>query len=183
MEDKIKNYFIVGLPKIGKTTLVKNIVNSYKDIVTGFYTEEILKNGCRIGFKIINTIGEEAIFALKHSEIKSSEVYCGTIKHYKKYDIFIDNLEKVGIDYLEKQFDNDKKIFFVDEVGSMELLSEKFCNFIVKLLNSNKKVFMTLRAKTNVFIEDIKKISFSKIVVLEKNNFDKVYKELVSWIV
>ena len=183
MDNKIKNYFITGLPKVGKTTLVKKIIDVYKNIIVGFYTEEILKSNSRIGFKIINSNNETSVFALKHGE--NAGIYNGTIKHYKKYDVFIDNLEKVGIDYIEQQFtdnNNNNKLFLVDEVGAMELLSEKFCNLIVKLLNSDKKVILTLRANTNTFIEDIKKISFSKIVVLQKNTFDKVYDELISWI-
>ncbi|MFQ3676108.1 MAG: nucleoside-triphosphatase [Endomicrobiia bacterium] len=180
MENKIKNYFITGLPKIGKTTLAKKIIDVYKNIIVGFYTEEILKNNSRIGFKIINSNNESSIFALKHGE--NIDVYNGTIKHYKKYDIFIDNLEKVGIDYIEQQFNDNNKLFLIDEVGSMEMLSERFCNLVVKLLNSDKKVILTLRANTNTFIEDIKKISFSKIIVLQRNTFDKVYNELISWI-
>lgn len=181
MENTVKNYFIVGLPKVGKTTLVKKIFDNYKDIVVGFYTEEILKNNTRIGFKIVNSNNESAIFALKHSE--SFNVKNVTVKHYKKYDVFVQHLEKIGIEYVEQQLNNNtKKIFIIDEVGSMELLSEKFCSFIVNLLNSNKKVILTLRANTNQFIEDIKKISFSKILVLEKSLFKKVYDELTLWI-
>ncbi|MFN3551259.1 MAG: nucleoside-triphosphatase, partial [Endomicrobiia bacterium] len=42
MENKVKYIFITGLPKSGKTTLIKKIVSLYKSETVGFYTEEIL---------------------------------------------------------------------------------------------------------------------------------------------
>ncbi len=45
------NILIVGLPKSGKTTLLKTILENYPK-KTGFFTNEIRENDMRIGFEI-----------------------------------------------------------------------------------------------------------------------------------
>ena len=49
--------FILGLPKAGKTTLIKKLVPLIKN-ADGFYTEEIREKKKRVGFKI-KTIKEK----------------------------------------------------------------------------------------------------------------------------
>lgn len=179
MESKIKNLFITGLPKNGKTTLIKEICKKYFGKVCGFFTEEIMENNERIGFKIINTENESEIFALKHN--KKLDNYSGEIKHYKKYKILVSNLEKIGVEYINKNL-NTNKIFVIDEIGSMEILSEKFCSLIVMLLNSKYNVVSTIRHNSQPFIDDIKKISNSKIFILSRKNFTVVFKSVCQYL-
>jgi nucleoside-triphosphatase THEP1 len=46
-----KNILITGMPRSGKSTLLKNIISRIEDKV-GFITHEIRKNGERTGFEI-----------------------------------------------------------------------------------------------------------------------------------
>jgi len=57
---------ITGKPRSGKTTLIKNLIPIAKEnySVAGFYTEEILEKGKRIGFNIRTLEGETGILAL-----------------------------------------------------------------------------------------------------------------------
>jgi len=45
------NILLIGLPKAGKTTLLKTILNKYSK-KTGFFTNEIRENNIRTGFEI-----------------------------------------------------------------------------------------------------------------------------------
>ncbi|OYT26400.1 MAG: hypothetical protein B6V02_01730 [Thermoprotei archaeon ex4572_64] len=51
--------FITGRPGVGKTTLIKKIINDFKDkhVLVGFYTEEVRQHGVRVGFRITNLEG------------------------------------------------------------------------------------------------------------------------------
>ncbi|MEM4757865.1 MAG: nucleoside-triphosphatase, partial [Nanopusillaceae archaeon] len=56
--------FISGNPKSGKTTLVKKIIQEFgKENFFGFYTEEIIENKERNGFKIVTTFEKEYLLS------------------------------------------------------------------------------------------------------------------------
>ncbi len=60
--------FLTGKPGVGKTTIVKKFVGSFKDTTIGFWTEEVRDKTTyqRMGFKIIDTFGNESGFASKN---------------------------------------------------------------------------------------------------------------------
>ena len=55
---------ITGMPGVGKTTIIKKLLNELKTKCKGFYTEEKRNpNNTRIGFNVTTTDGEEGILA------------------------------------------------------------------------------------------------------------------------
>ena len=59
---------LTGEPGIGKTTLIKKLLQKLGKKARGFWTEEIRDKNTkkRIGFKVINTEGQETVFASKY---------------------------------------------------------------------------------------------------------------------
>ncbi|GEM_PF-513561 len=185
MEDKISNIFITGLPKVGKTTLVKKLISEFPEKIIGFFTEEILDKNQRIGFKIETTNKESSILAVKHiAKDVILDYNTHKIKHYKKYDVFIDILENVGVKFIEDRLEkiNKEYCIVIDEIGSIECLSEKFCSLVIRIINSQIPLIATVRYKSHPFTDDIKRIKNSKIFVLERKNFDFVFEEVKKWL-
>ena len=59
---------LTGLPGVGKTTLVRRVVDSLPDLhPAGFYTAEIRERGQRRGFRAVGMDGSEGLLA--HVEI------------------------------------------------------------------------------------------------------------------
>ncbi|MCM8758134.1 MAG: AAA family ATPase, partial [Candidatus Omnitrophica bacterium] len=85
--EKIFHILLTGRPRSGKTTLLKKIISKL-DNCGGFYTEEVLKDNRRVGFKIKTIDGKEAILAGK--DIKSK--FC-----LGEYRINIKDLNKVAV--------------------------------------------------------------------------------------
>ena len=51
-------------PRIGKTTMIKQLINAIgPDLCGGFYTEEITNSSGRIGFKCVSVCGESVEIA------------------------------------------------------------------------------------------------------------------------
>jgi nucleoside-triphosphatase len=62
-----KNLLLTGLPGVGKTTVVRKVLNllppNFK--AGGFFTEEVREGGERMGFQIVTTDGQRAWLAQK----------------------------------------------------------------------------------------------------------------------
>ncbi len=169
---EIKNLFITGKPGCGKTTLIKEILKKLKSKVSGFYTEEIKEKGKRIGFKIKTLDKKEGILA--HINLKSKY-------QLGKYKVNLKDLEEIGVLAIERAI-KEKKIVLIDEIGKMELFSEKFKSAVLKALNSENKVLGTIMLKKNPFCDKIKKRKDTKIFYLKRENFKETKKEIENYL-
>jgi nucleoside-triphosphatase len=164
----IKNIFISGFPGCGKTTLIKEILEELKIRASGFYTQEIREKGIRKGFKIINLNGKEGILA--HINIKSPF-------RVSKYGVNLKDLEEIGVKAILDALKGNKLVI-IDEVGSMELYSEKFKKVVMTALNSQNKVLGTIKFTPDPFCNKIKERKDTKIFYLNREN-RKIIKEKI----
>ena len=165
----IKNIFITGPPGCGKTTLIKEILKELQIPAKGFFTEEIRKGRERVGFKILTLNGKEGILAEK-----------GFKSPYKvsKYGVLLKDLEEIGVKEIEEGL-RGNFLIVVDEIGKMELFSNKFREAILKTLDSKNKVLGTIMLKENPFCNKIKQRRDTKVFYLTRENKEKVKKEIL----
>ncbi|MDW8056539.1 MAG: NTPase [Elusimicrobiota bacterium] len=167
-----KNLFITGLPGVGKTSLVMKVVNKYPEKFGGFYTKEIREDAVRKGFMICTTDGKQDIFALKG--LKSKYVV-------GSYGVNIDVLENVGISALMSAVET-KEIILIDEIGKMELFSEKFRTTVLKCLNLSKKVLATIKFTKDKFTDELKLRKDIEILELKKENYNLLLDYIERWV-
>ncbi|CAH1099674.1 unnamed protein product [Psylliodes chrysocephalus] len=114
------NVLITGTPGVGKTTLVKKLVDIFKskDIdFDGFYTEEVRNGNARVGFDIVMlNNGKRGILARKNSLNSSNSPMVG------QYAVHVNEFEELVLHIFEKP----KKLMIIDEIGKMEMFSKKF---------------------------------------------------------
>jgi len=167
-----KNLLITGRPGCGKTTLIKEIIKLYPDKFGGFYTEEIREKGKRKGFKVCPLYGKESIFADVNYE---SPFKVG------KYGVNIKNFENTGVEAIRRAI-GTSKIIVVDEIGKMELFSEKFKRELIKALDSKQKVLATITLSNLEFVNKIKKRDDCDVLFLSRENFDLILNNIKKWI-
>ncbi len=165
----IKNIFITGKPGCGKTTLIKEILKELKIPAQGFFTEEIREKGKRVGFKIKTLNQKEGILA--HKDLKSQF-------RVSKYGVNLKDLEEIGVKELEKGLEKEH-LLIVDEIGKMELFSQRFKDIILRSLESKNKVLGTIMIKENPFSKKIKKRRDTKIFYLTPENKKRIKKEIL----
>ena len=152
--------FLTGRPGIGKTTIIKKWISEILEQAGGFYTEEIREKGKRIGFKIKTIDGKEGILA----EIGRGKYNIG------KYKVNLETFEEIGVKTLEEELKDERiKYIIIDEIGKMELFSEKFKLVVKEILKSNKNVIGVITMANNEFIEELKKYDIKIIEINEKN--------------
>ena len=157
-----KNILITGMPRSGKSTILKKIIRKI-DHKVGFVTNEIRKDGEIIGFEIETNSGEKTMLA---------NVNFKTNFKVSRYFVDIKNLDLI-IPKVERFKSND--FLFIDEIGQMELFSEKFKELVEKYLNSPNTCIATLsKVYSDDFIEVIKKRDdIFLIEITEENRHEK----------
>ncbi len=161
---------ITGKPRTGKTTLIKKVIEACGPACGGFYTEEIIRKGQRVGFLIRTTEGREAILAEKGL---SSPFRLG------KYGINCQNLDKIGVAAVEKALRN-KEIIIVDEIGKMELFSPGFKDVVMRALDSGKRVAGVIHQAEWAFLEAIRKRPDVQILEVDGLNNSLVWEKIKS---
>ena len=152
--DDIPKIGITGMPSVGKTqTLVKIIEkiekSGYK--IEGMITEPIIEKKKRVGFYVTDWITKEKeVFA--HLDIDSKD-------KVGKYGVDVKALENVGIPAIERAIEDEEiNIIIIDEIGKMEMLSEKFCEVVIDALDSDKPIMVTLHKKSrSPLLQDVRR--------------------------
>ncbi len=152
--DDIPKIGITGMPGVGKTSTLRKIINSLEDhgyVVGGIITEPVLKKKKRVGFYVKNwTTDEKEVFAHVDFEHRDS---------VGDYGVDIEALEKISIPAIEKAItDENVNIIIIDEIGKMEMLSEKFCDIVIEALDSDKPIIVTLHKKSRTpLLQDVRR--------------------------
>ncbi len=167
--DDIPKIGITGMPSVGKTeTLIKIIEkiekSGYK--IEGMITETLLEDNKRVGFYVKDwQTNEREIFAHMDFDLKDK---------VGKYGVDLSVLEKVGVTAIEKAINDESiDIIIIDEIGKMEMLSEKFCETVIDALDSDKPILVTLHKKSRTpLLQDIRRrddIRILEVTAVNKN--------------
>ena len=165
---------ISGGPRIGKTTLIKKLAAQITIPKCGFYTEEILENGTRVGFKAVSLDSRREI-VLAHVDFRS-------LHKVGKYKVNIKDFELVVKDTLRAFLAQNKSIVVKYEIGKMEMFSDKFKELILEILRSSEPAIVTIRAD---WAESwIAKMKDKDCHYFELNlgNFEDIYRQILELI-
>jgi len=150
---------ITGLPGSGKTTLVCEVARNLVS-ARGFYTREIREQGRRVGFSLSVLGGEE--LTLAHVDIRSRH-------RVGKYGVDVTSFETAVCPEIDAAL-RENAIIVIDEIGKMELFSQKFRQAVLKTLDSSLPVLATIYRGANPFTDRIKARPDVELIELTKAN-------------
>jgi nucleoside-triphosphatase len=165
-------YLLTGQPGTGKTSIIKQAIAEVKGRAGGFYTEEIRSQGVRQGFRLVTLDGQTATLA----HINFPSPY-----RVSKYGVDIDNLDKVGVAALSQAAD-ECDLVVVDEIGKMELFSDRFRETVQSIISSGKKLLGTIMLSTNPYADAIKRQPQVNVITVTRTNHEQVLEALRNWL-
>jgi nucleoside-triphosphatase len=160
---------ITGPPGIGKSTVVQKVVEICKNHVTigGILTRDKRLKGKRIGFEIIDLASGTA------GQLADLWGNGPSVGHYR---VNLDDLEKIGLRALDNVLEYD--LIVVDEVGPMELKSDKFNQAVEKVIASEKPILVVVEVGyTHPLAQSIRRTF--KLITVTKENRDLLPAEIV----
>ncbi len=157
------NIFVTGTPGCGKSTLIRQLVDSVTGDVAGIVTPEIRQNGKRQGFKLIDlTTNESAVLA----SVDIAPAVVG------KYGVNLDGIQRIVELFLRSADEAD--VVFLDEIGPMELRSRRFQQAVRQVLAGDQPVVATLhRRLVDQYSEH------GTVVRLTRDSFDDVKQDIL----
>ena len=132
--------------------------------VGGIVTLEIRKAGTRTGFKIIDIeSGREAPLATA-STAPGPRV--------GKYLVHVENMDTMAVEAISKALEQGD-VIVIDEIGPMELKSQKFINTVEKVLASEKPLLATIHYRLkHPLLDHIRSRRDAEIIEVTERNRD-----------
>ncbi|MDV3103439.1 NTPase [Thermococcus waiotapuensis] len=170
--------FVTGPAGVGKTTLVDRVAREadrWGYIVGGIVTQEVRRDGKRIGFRIIALdTGEEGTLA----SIRGTSHLPGL--PFGKYLVHVDEIDRVAVPAIKRAL-VEADLIVIDEIGPMEYRSDEFIKAVGEVLKSEKPLLAVVHRN---FADRFRPLGELHALSVENRNrefgiiLDEVIKEL-----
>lgn len=168
-----KNILLTGRPREGKSTLVHRLVARLRKAghaqAGGFYTLEVREGGERVGFDIHTLEGRVGRLA---------RVGLPSRFTLGRYGIDMDEFESVALPALEKAI-RQGDLVVIDEIGYMELKSNRFRSLVEEALDSPSPVIAAIMRNSYDFADRIKARADVTLVTVTVENRERLVDEIV----
>lgn len=155
---------LTGKPGVGKTTVVRKVTERFWGKAGGFYTEEIRREGVREGFRVRTLDGDEGVLA----HVSYREGF-----RVSKYGVDIEAFDAIVIPSLERSLETDE-LLVIDEIGKMELFSNRFRSVVQRILTNQGKVLGVIHRGADPFTQHIRQLQDVLIWTVTKENRDSL---------
>ncbi len=161
--------FLTGNPGIGKTTILLKAVEALKAkgySVGGMLSREVRTCGNRVGFEIIDLSSGKSGWLAHINQPTGPQV--------GRYRVNLKDLNNIGVTAIEEA-SKSFNIVVIDEIGPMELFSEKFKNAVRSVTKSNKLVIGVVHWKAkDTLVNEIKTMAECEVLTVTYENRDKL---------
>ena len=164
---------ITGKPGTGKTTALLRTVEHLKArsySVGGMVSREVRSSGIRVGFEVMDlNSGRKGWLAHVNHEHGP---------RVGRYRINLGDLNDIGVNAISDALER-ADVIAIDEIGPMELFSEKFKAAAWKALDSRKLVIAVVHWKAqNKLINEAKKREDAETIIVTVENREKLHEQI-----
>jgi nucleoside-triphosphatase len=129
MSDQKPAILLTGSPGIGKTTVIKQILEQIEGRAGGFYTREVRRGRTRVSFEMVTLDGKIGLLATLDQKINlPGSASLG------RYRVNVTGVNDFAVPALLHALE-ERKTIIIDEIGPMEIFSEKFCEVVKEILS------------------------------------------------
>ncbi len=161
--------FLTGIPGVGKSTVVRKVVQRIQQDgvkVGGMTTADLGSGSIRVGFEIRNLMTGEAGVLAHVSQTNGPRI--------GKYRVKGEDLDRIGTEAIISAIKH-ADLIAIDEVGPMELTSRRFKDAVRAALASGKSLLGTVhRSATDPLVQAIRGDRTVEVIEVTKENRDSL---------
>jgi nucleoside-triphosphatase len=161
---------IEARPGAGKTTALGRLCELLREggvTLSGFLTREMRERGRRVGFEIETPAGERGVLA--HVDIHGPP-------RVGRYGVDLEEFERLALPALHAP----ASVMVIDELGKMELASERFREAVLALFERRVPIVATVHTFRHPFTDSLKARPDVCTVRLTAANRDRLPEELAA---
>ena len=165
MPDTIKNILLTGAPGVGKTTLLRGVLEKLKQPCGGFFTREVRdRQGRRAAFELVTLDGRSGLLAQLdlHSPWRVG-----------RYGVTLKALETLAVPGILATI-RAGQLVVIDEIGPMEFYSALFCEAVQKALEAAPAVLGTIVQRSTAVGDRIKARPDVQLIEVTRQNRDRL---------
>jgi len=160
---------LTGKPGSGKTTTVRRVVERLDLPAGGFYTEEVRQGRRRVGFRLVTLGGKADMLA---------EVGGKGAAHIGRYRVNLRVLEELGVASMQAAMQADELVV-VDEIGPMELLSERFQAAAWAALEGPSPLLATIMSRPHPVADRMKRAPGATLLKITPANRESIVEDIL----
>jgi len=165
---------LTGSPGVGKTTVLLRVVEALKAkgySVGGMLSREVRSGGARVGFEVLDLSSDRRGWLAHVNQPSGPQV--------GRYRVNLEDLNSIGVEAIGKAVEGFD-VVVIDEVGPMELFSERFKEAVRRAVESGKVVVGVVHWKArDRLIEEVKKREDAEVIVVTYENRNKLHENIV----
>ena len=163
----VPRLLVTGIPGAGKTSVTGLVVDRIRlagVIVDGFVTREMRVTGRRVGFEVEALSGSQAIIA---------HVAWSTSVRVGRYGVGVGAFEDVALPAVRRALEAGG-VVVLDELGLMELASERFVELVGEVFEATVPVLATVHQRAHPVTDAIKARPDVELVRVTAENRDEL---------
>lgn len=131
-----KHLFLTGEKQVGKSTLLRRLIEAKQLDCAGFETQAFYLNGERRGFILHGRVDMPPY--------ENDCIVCARIGEKKAAPV-LETFNQNGVSILQRSLDAASGYILMDELGRLESRSEAFCTQVIMTLDGEKRVLGVLQ--------------------------------------
>jgi nucleoside-triphosphatase len=172
LESSSRKFLLEGRPGVGKTTTAEGVAARVQEAgvpLSGFVTREIRRGGKRLGFSIVTFDGRRGTLA--HVDLPGPP-------RVSRYGVDLAVLDRLAVPAMA--LPKDDGVVILDELGKMELASERFREAATGLFDSSSTVVATVQRARHPLTDALKRRSDIEMVQVTHRNREQLPERLAA---
>lgn len=158
-----KNVLLTGRPGVGKTTVIRRIIEQLAGWeVCGFYTQELRQGGRRTGFQVVTLDGRLGRLA---------EAGFDSPYQVSRYGVDVEDFERVVLPALTA---SQADLIIIDEIGKMECFSQAFQRAVQEALEGPIPVLGTIGRGGGPFMRSVRGREDVQLIEVTRSNREEL---------
>ena len=164
-----KHLFLTGDKQVGKSTLLRRLIDARQIDCAGFETQAFYLNGERRGFTLHGRVDMPPY--------ENDCICCARIGEQKAAPV-METFSQNGVSILQKSLEDAKAFILMDEIGRLESRSEAFCAQVLKTLDADKRVLGVLQKCGSALVNQIMSREDVTVITVTPENREELFEAL-----